>query len=192
MSTSKPDPESAPGLLLAARQGDGDAQAALGGLAYEELRLLARRMLAHERPDHSLQPTILVHETWLRLFGSRPARPEERTHFLALAAGVMRRVLVDHARRRHAVKRDGARTRVELAPELLSRPDPLADVLEVDEALQRLAALSERQARIVELRFFGGLEMTEVAEHLALSLSTVEREWRVARAFLQVELGQAT
>jgi RNA polymerase sigma factor (TIGR02999 family) len=177
------------GTLLAAwAHGDNAAAERLFELTYGELHGLAHTLLARERRDHTLQPTALVHEAWLRLFGCAGTRPAEHGRFLALASRVMRRLLVDHARRRHAEKRGGGGKRVELDTSIPDTDDVFGDVLAVDRALDNLATLSERQTTIVERRFFGGLEMEEIAGELGVSLSTVEREWRVARAYLQHEL----
>ena len=173
--------------LLLKRYGEGDAEAAreLLGLIYDELRRIAGAQLAGERPDHTLQPTALVHEAWLRL-ASDPARDVQgRQHFLSLAARVMRRVLVDHARGRSAAKRGGGATLVTLdeAVALYARRD--LDLIDLDDALERLAALDPQLARIVELRFFAGLGNEEVALAEGTSLRSVERGWATARAWLR-------
>ena len=155
-----------------------------------ELRAVARGYLAGQRPSHTLQPTALVNEAFLKLFGSRALGGiEDREHFFALAARTMRQVLVDHARRRAAGKRGGELARVTLADGAELRGASDAELLDVDQALLELAELDERQARIVELRFFAGLEMEETAAAMGLSLSTVEREWRGARAWLGRRIG---
>ncbi len=156
-----------------------------------ELHSLAAKYLAGERPGHTLQPTALVHEAFLRLVGS-PGVPAGRSDFIALAATAMRRVLVDHARARKAAKRGGDRRRIALDAAQAPGEDPgEVDVLALDESLERLAALDPRQARIVELRFFGGLGVEAVASVLGVSARTVEADWRMARAWLRRELGQA-
>jgi len=174
-------------LLAAAASGDAGAEEQLLALSYDELHRLARAYLSHERRGHTLQPTALVNEAWLKLFGAQALDLCERRPFLALAARAMRRVLVDHARTRGRAKRGAGQAGLGIDTGIPA-PDGggggAADVLAVDEALERLKALSERQARIVELRFFGGLEVEEAAGVLGLSPSTVEREWRAARAFL--------
>ncbi len=158
-----------------------------------ELRALAAKYLAGERPGHTLQPTALVHEAFLRLTGS-PGVPADRSEFIALAATSMRRVLVDHARARRAAKRGGDRRR---APPLAldgaaaKWDQPQVDLLALDEALEKLAALDPRQARIVELRFFGGLGVEAAAQVLGVSTRTVEADWRMARAWLRRELERA-
>ena len=150
-----------------------------------ELRALAKGYLGGRRADHTLQPTALVNEAFLKLFGSPALEAlRDREHFLALSARVMRQILVDHARRRAADKRGGDLARVTLHDGPGARAATDEEVLDVDAALAELAALDQRQSRLVELRFFAGLEMEEVAEALGCSLSTAEREWRAARAWL--------
>lgn len=173
--------------------GDGSARERLWPLVYDELRGLAQKAMAGERRDHTLQSTALVNEAWLRLVG--PAREgfAGRTHFFATAAQVMRHILVDHARARRADKRGGDRGRVTLtgvaeAGATPSGPDAV-DVLALDEALTELARLSPRQAQVVELRFFGGLEVEQAAAVLGVSERTVKGDWRVARAWLASRLG---
>lgn len=157
-------------------------------LVYGELRQLAARQLRNERPDHTLSPTSLVHEAFLRLTGSAPISWESRSHFFRVAAQAMRRILVDHARRRSAQKR-GRQHQVTLDSALEeSLSQSTEDVIGVDEALSRLALLDERQARVVELRYFGGFSIEETAEVLGTSPATVKRDWMVARAWLQREL----
>ncbi len=157
-------------------------------LVYDELRLLARSYLASERSDHTLQPTALVHEAWVRLTG-RGVKPwQNRSHFLATAARAMRRILIDHARRRKTEKRGSGVKPVSIKDDLLGVADRDDYLVALDEALEDLAALDERQARIVELRFFAGLKIEEVAEVIGLSHATVERDWRVARAWLNREV----
>lgn len=183
----RPDPEITD---LLSRWSEGDRQAAqeLLPLVYEELRRRARASLRSERSDHTLQPTALVHEAYLRLAKSLPERLRDRAHFYALAARVMRQVLVDHARRRMASKRGSGKIHVQLdRAELL--PDPRgAEMLRLDEALDRLKAMDPRQAQIIELRFFGGLTLDETAEILEYSTPTVIKEARKARAWLYKEL----
>ncbi len=159
-------------------------------LIYGELRRLANSFLAAETAGHTLQPTALVHEAWLRLVDQERVEWRGRAHFLAIAAQAMRRILVDHARAKARDKRGGGMQAVELDPGLYASTEPeRVDLLALDDALTKLRGLSERQARLVELRFFGGLPMDEVAEVLGLSLRTAEREWRFARAWLANELG---
>ena len=156
---------------------------------YEELRRLAAYHLGRERPDHSLQATALVHEAYLRLAGQDNSRWQSRTQFVAVASQMMRRVLVDHARARVREKRGGGLWKVSLseAAELADGRD--VEVLDLDAALVRLADIDERKAKLVELRYFGGLTMEEAASALGTSLATAERDWKFSRAFLIRELG---
>lgn len=166
---------------------DSDAER-LFPVVYDRLRSLARRHLAVERSDHTLQPTALVHEAYVKLADQADARIASRTQFVAIASQAMRRILVDHARARAAEKRGGGRTLVTLADGVSGVAARSLDLLALDRALTRLAELDDRQARVVELRFFGGLEIDEVAEALEVSRATVIRDWRVARAFLAREM----
>lgn len=176
-------------LLLRWSQGDRSALDQLLPLVYAELRGMAARHLRRERDGHTLEPTALVHEVFLRLVDQQEANWHNRAQFLGVAAQLMRRILVDYARARHAAKRGGALTLVSLeqAGEV-AEPQAVADVLAVDEALERLAAYDPDQSRIVELRFFAGLTVEEVAHLLQRSERTVKREWRLARAWLFREL----
>lgn len=176
-------------LLLRWSQGDRSALDQLLPLVYAELRGMAARHLRRERDGHTLEPTALVHEVFLRLVDQQEANWHNRAQFLGVAAQLMRRILVDYARARHAAKRGGAMTLVSLeqAGEV-AEPQAVADVLAVDEALERLAAHDPDQSRIVELRFFAGLTVEEVAHLLQRSERTVKREWRLARAWLFREL----
>jgi RNA polymerase sigma-70 factor (ECF subfamily) len=169
---------------------DGDVRAAdeLVPILYEELRGIAQALLRRERPDHTLQPTALVSEAYLRLVKDEGMRWQDRAHFLAWSAKVMRRVLVDHARGKRAEKRGGERKRVPLPETLIAFEDRGVELEALDAALERLAGIDERKARIVELRFFGGLSIPESAEVVGVSHATVEREWRFARAWLYSEL----
>ena len=175
-------------LLQRSRAGDPDALERVLPLVYSELRRLAGAQLARERAGHTLQPTALVHEAYLKLVGEERAVCESRGHFLALAALAMRRVLCRHAERRAALKRGGDRARVELTDAALALELPSVDVLGVDRALTRLEGVDPRAAKVVELRFFGGLSVEDAAAALEISPRTVEREWRVARAWLRREL----
>lgn len=161
-------------------------------LLYGELRQLAQGYLHRERVEHTLQPTALVHEAWVRLIDQSRVDWQGRSHFLGIAAQAMRRILVDHARGRARAKRGGAWQRVEWPSnhEMPGGDDGGFDPLIMDQALEDLGELSERQAKLVELRFYGGLEMDEIATSLGVSKSTVEREWRVARAWLSTRLGE--
>jgi len=167
--------------------GDQRALERLIPLVYRELRKLAASYLRGERSDHTLQPTALVHEAYLRLVDQRGVDWRNRAHFFGIAARMMRRVLVDHARRRLAAKRDGAAYRISGSGDPIE-PERDPDVLALDLALDGLEALDPRQARIVELRFFGGLTVEETAEVTGISTATVKREWQTARAWLAREL----
>lgn len=169
--------------LQALVDGDPSSSAALFERVYDELRELAARQLARERADHTLQPTALVHEAWMKLIDQSSVAWQGRAHFLGIAAQAMRRILVDHARARARLKRDGGRRdpALDLEAEI---GGGTVDVLGLDRALDVLHGLSERQARIVELRVFGALELQEIACALGISESTVRREWRFARAWL--------
>jgi RNA polymerase sigma-70 factor (ECF subfamily) len=181
-------------LLRAWGGGDPLALEALVPLVYGELREQARRALRREGEGHTLQATALVHEAWLRLAGQDRSRWESRSQFFGVAAQVMRRVLVDHARTKHAQKRGGHAVQVSLSDVAsVSSVDDDAggvDVLALDEALTRLAAFDPRKARLVELRYFVGLSIPEAAEALGISQATVGREWAVARLWLRRELSQ--
>jgi RNA polymerase sigma factor (TIGR02999 family) len=178
------------GLLLRWSEGDADALQRLLPLVYDELRRIASNQLRRERADHALVPTALVHELYLRLVEQRRTTWQNRAHFFGLAAKLMRRILVDHARAEHAEKRGGQLTRVSLQDVLDDDPpgtqvaEVVDDVLAIDDALKRLAIVDEDQARIVELRFFAGLSVEETAHVLARSPRTVKREWRLAKAWL--------
>ena len=156
---------------------------------YGELHAIAVGFMGRERDDHTLQPTALVHEAFLRLVGQRSSSWQNRAHFLGVAAMAMRRILVDHARRRRAGKRHGGH-RVTLDDDLAITEDGTVDVLLVDQALAQLARLDERQAKIVEMRFFGGLTIEQIAEALGISAATVGRDWVLARAWLYRSLGE--
>ena len=182
--------EPVPRLISRAAEGDAAAAAALTPLVYAELRALAAGYLRWERVNHTLQPTDLVHEAFLRLAG-RVGRSTERSHFLALAAVAMRNVLVDHARRRRAAKRGGGAERwsVTLIMDEEALPDRhQGEVLELDDLLKRLALLDARRGKVVELKVFAGMTNEEIAEVLDVSRSTVSDDWTVAKAWLAAEL----
>lgn len=186
-------PESVTQLLRAWGAGDAQVSDSLVRLVYSELRRQARLALAREGAGHTLQPTALVHEAWLRLGDQHEARWESRTQFFAIAAQVMRRVLLDHARARHAAKRGGGAVQITLGGAggaALAQHEPLdaVDVIALDDALARLAAFDPRKARLVDLRYFVGLSIPEAAEVLGMSTATVTREWAVARMWLRREL----
>jgi RNA polymerase sigma factor (TIGR02999 family) len=178
-------------LLRAWGGGDARALDQLVPVVYEELRRQAQRYLRREAPGHTLQTTALVHEAYLRLVDQRQARWESRSQFFGVAAQLMRRILVDHARRHHAGKRGGSAIGVPLEEGTAAAHERDVDVVALDEALTRLAALDERQARVVELRYFTGLGIEETAEVLGVSPATVKREWAIARAWLKRELADA-
>lgn len=177
-------------LLTRAREGDRTATDRLLTSVYEELRRLAQGLLAAERPDHSLQATALVHEAYLRLVGHRGSGWEDRAHFFSVAARAMRRILVDHARAGGRKKRGGGRARAPLEEGLVAAYEEAVDLVALDDALDRLAAVKESSARVVELRYFGGLTIDQTASVLGVSESSVEREWRYARSWLYRELGE--
>lgn len=185
MNQQHPHPVSE--LLVRWKAGDREALEALVPLVYKELRDIARHHLQRERPGHTLQSAALVHEVYIRLLDQRPFNTDNRAHFLAVASRLMRQILVDHARAHGAAKR-GADLRVELDASLLLPQVRHADVVALDDALTGLAKLDEQQARIVELRFFGGLTTEEAAEVLGISASTIKRDWNVAKAWLTREM----
>ncbi|MBI5086966.1 MAG: sigma-70 family RNA polymerase sigma factor [Acidobacteria bacterium] len=176
-------------LLRQLRQGDSSAEERLLGLVYEDLRRLAQSCMRGERGGHTLQPTALLHETWMRLIRDSEIDWQNRAHFFALAARAMRRILVEYARRRGSAKRGGIRARVELTDGLVVSEDQIERILVVEEALDELQGLDARQARIVEMRFFGGLTEDEVAAVLGLTTRAVKRDWQMARAWLGTRLG---
>ena len=175
-------------LLLAWSNGDEGALAVLAPLMEQELHKLARRYLSHERAGHTLQPGDLVNEAYLRLIDNHQVQWQNRAHFFGIAANVMRRILVDHARRRNELKHGAGAVQVSLTAVEQAEAERGTDVLALDEALRRLAELDPRKSQIVELRFFGGLNETETAEVLNISLRTIQREWNLARAWLYQQL----
>ena len=175
-------------LLLAWGQGDEAALEALMPLVYNELRKVAARHLRGQREGHTLQTTALVNEAYLRLIDASQVQWQNRAHFFAVAAHLMRRILVDFARRRNYQKRGGGAEPVALDEAIIVAPERGADLLALDEALTRLQALNERQAQLVELRYFGGLSEEETAEALKISVRTVRRDWNFARVWLHREL----
>lgn len=181
-------PNAPPGELFRLwRSGDEQALHRLLPFVYEELRRIARRHLRRERPDHTLQTTALIHEAYLRLVDQGTAQVRDRCHFVALTSHLMRQILVDHARARLAKKRDGG-CRVTLAEDIPAVEPQEIDVLAIDDALTRLGALDPQQARVVELRYFGGLSIRETSDALGVSEATVKREWATARAWLHREI----
>jgi RNA polymerase sigma factor (TIGR02999 family) len=181
-------PQEVTGLLLAWSEGDEAALEQLLPLVYAELHQQARRYLRGERPGHTLNTTALVNEVYLRLIDASQVRWQNRAHFFAVAARLMRRVLVDFARARNYRKRGGGAQQVSLERALAVSSERSADFVALDEALQTLAALDERKAKVVEMRFFGGLSVAETAEVLQVSPDTVMRDWRLAKVWLLKEL----
>jgi RNA polymerase sigma factor (TIGR02999 family) len=175
-------------LLIELKNGNRDAESRLMPLVYGELRRLAGHYMRGEGPGHTLQATALVHEAYLRLVGYDNVDWQNRAHFFGVAANLMRRILVDHARAKQAKKRGGGDQKVSLDQAVLVRPEAPEQFLALDEALERLAKRDPRQARIVELRYFGGLSEEETAEVLEISVRTVKRDWSVARAWLYQQL----
>jgi RNA polymerase sigma-70 factor (ECF subfamily) len=171
-------------LLINWTNGDKAALDQMTPALYEELRRLARFFLANERPDHTLQPTALVHEAYIRLISQRQVDWRNRAHFLGLAATMMRRILINHAQARLAAKRQGQAHSVALEDALGVFTNPRVDLLELNQILEQLTALDPQQGRVVELRYFGGLTIEETAEVLGISPATVKREWTIARLWL--------
>lgn len=193
--TSSPDPErqTVTDALAAARSGGPAALDRLFPLVYQELCRLAHRQLGQEVSGHTLSTTALVHEAYLKLVGQTGAPWQDRAYFFAVAATAMRRILVDHARRHHAARRGGAdRTRVELDDVEIAVTERAAEIVALDDALQRLADLDPRQAKVVECRYFAGLTEAETAEALGISVRTVAREWLTAKGWLYRELQDGT
>jgi RNA polymerase sigma factor (TIGR02999 family) len=186
--TMSEDPAAQVSVLLTDwANGDGKALGEVVSIVYNELRRLARYHLQSERPDHTLQSTALVNEAFMRLLGSRPVELQGRAHFVAVASRLMRQILVDYARNRRASKRDGG-ARVELA-ELANLPmGSDTQLLALEDAVQALSQIDERQAQVVEMKFFGGLTTEEVSRALGVSLTTVERDWSVARLWLRRQM----
>ncbi len=190
----EPKPSVAPGqithLLCEMRQGDPKARSKLVALLYPDLRRLAAHFMRGERRNHTLQPTALVHEAYLRLAGTAEPDLQGRAHFFALAAGMMRRILADHARKRGADKRGGSREKIDLDRVLLATDQDLDTILEVDVLLTRLEQIDARLCKVAELRYLGGLTEQEVSEVMGISVITVKREWRLAKAWLAEELSK--
>ena len=177
-------------VLAELAAGDQAAAQRLLPMIYDEFRALAARYLGRERAGHTLEPTALVHEAYMRLVDQSRVNWQGRTHFFAVGAQLMRRILVDHARHKHRVKRGGGRQRITLDEHVAISPQRDEDLLALDEALQKLAELDPRQAQVVELRFFGGLSVEEVATVLGVSKRTVEADWTMVRAWLRRELSR--
>jgi RNA polymerase sigma factor (TIGR02999 family) len=177
--------------LLEWSNGDRAALDKLLPLVSDELHRLAHQHLRRERPGHTLQTTALVHEAYLELVDQRQVRWQNRAHFFGIAAHLMRRILVEYARRRASAKRGGGQPRVTLSEEVVGTTEPTVSLVALDDALRTLAAFDPQQSRIVELRFFGGLTVEETADVMGMSPRTIKREWRVAKAWLQRELETA-
>jgi RNA polymerase sigma-70 factor, ECF subfamily len=175
-------------MLAAWNDGSAEALDRVIDIIYPELRRIARKHLARRRPGESLESAVLANEAYLKLLHSGGIRCENRTHFLALCSQMIRRILIDHARSRGLAKRGGDAQRVPLDQVLLSAQARGIDVLALDEALETLARIDARKSRVVELRYFGGLSIEETAEALGVSVDTAKRDWRIARAWLLVEL----
>jgi RNA polymerase sigma-70 factor (ECF subfamily) len=189
---TEPSPGQATQLLIDWSGGDTAALEKLTPLIYDELHRLAHRFLRRERGGHTLQTTALVNEAYLRLVDQRNLRWQNRAHFFAIAAHVMRRILIDYARRRQYAKRGGGAPHVALDEAAVLSEERAADLIELDEALDSLAVIDPQQSRVVELRFFGGLTIEETAEVLKLSHDMVKREWSTAKAWLYREMSGGT
>jgi RNA polymerase sigma factor (TIGR02999 family) len=179
-------------LLMQWSNGDSSALDELTPLVYDALRQLAARALRHERPGHTLQPTALVHEAYLKLVDQTRIQWQDRDHFFAITSQVIRRVLVSYARNRNASKRGGGSTVVALDESMTPSPGRDVDLIALDDALKTLSKMDPQQARIIELRYFGGLSIESTAQMLGISTSTVSRDWTLARAWLQRELTRGT
>ena len=187
---TEPSTHEVTALLLAWSQGDPSALEKLTPLVYQELHRLARGYMGREHAGHTLQTTALVHEAYLRLIDSSRVRWQNRAHFFAVAAQLMRRILVDFARSHHQLKRGGEAPRVSLSEAFEVAGEKDADLVALDDALQNLASVDLRKSRVVELRFFGGLSVEETAEVLQVSPDTVMRDWRLAKLWLLRELSK--
>lgn len=177
-------------ILQQWRAGDGGAAERLFPLIYDELKRQARNFLRHERADHTLQPTALVHEAYLKMIKQSSVAAENRQHFFAIASRVMRQILVDHARRHNAEKRGGAAERFSIENMDILPEQSAADLLDLDEALQKLEKFDNRKCRVVDMRFFGGLKEKEIAEVIGVTEKTVRRDWHFAKLWLYRELSQ--
>jgi RNA polymerase sigma factor (TIGR02999 family) len=186
---SEPPPTTVTALLLRARAGDSSALADVFPLIYEELRRLARQQLRHEPDGHTLSPTALVHEAYMRLVDYSRVEYANRSHFMAIAATAMRRILVDHARAHRSLKRGGGLRPVSIDAVELGAEDRAGLLVAIDEALERLRQVEPRQAQVVECRFFGGMTEEETAEALGIGLRTAKRDWARAKSWLHREIG---
>jgi RNA polymerase sigma-70 factor, ECF subfamily len=183
-----PHPPEITQLLIAWCDGDKTALDKLTPLVERELHRIARHYMRRENPGHTLQTTALVNEAYIRLVNQRDVRWQNRAHFFGIAAQIMRRILLNHARNRHRVKRGGGATQVSLSEAAVVSEEKSAELIALDEALERLAEVDERKARVVELRYFGGLSVEEAAEVLGVSQVTVMRDWNMAKAWLTREM----
>ena len=179
-------------LLVRASEGDSRAASELLPLVYDKLRSLAGHLMRGERVDHTLQPTALVHEAYLKLIDQTRVRWEDRAHFFSVAAQALRRILVDYARQHGREKRGGSRKKLQIQEDLVGIYEKSVDLVALDEALGRLSTQDAQRGRVVELRFFGGLTIDETAAVLDISPRAVERQWRYARAWLYRELADET
>ena len=177
-------------LLVALSNGDQGALDKLMPLVYDELRRIAGRYMSHQRPGHTLQTTALIHEAFLKLVGQPDKRWQSRAHFLGVAAQAMRHILIDYARSRHRGKRGGGAQLVALDETAVMSDEPSFELIALDDALRRLAAVDPRKSRVVEMRYFGGLSVEETSEVLRVSPDTVMRDWRLARTWLRRELSK--
>ena len=189
---SEPLPQNVTKLLLRWSKGDQGALESLVPLVYDELRRLARHYLKHEKPTHTLSSTALVHEAYLRLVSQKDVTWQNRAHFFGVASQMMRRILVDHARHHAYAKRGGGAMTLALDEAVCTPQRREIDLVALDDALDSLAKLDERQSRMVELRFFGGLSIEETSEVLGVSAPTVKREWASARAWLYREISRGS
>ena len=183
-----PSPQNVTQILLEWGNGDRAALDKLIPIVYAELRQQAARFLRRERPDHTLQTTALIHEAYLRLVDQKHVRWQNRAQFFGIAGQLMRRILVDHARNKQAGKRGGDDVKLQLDEAMIAGQSPDVNLVALDEALTRLAEFDEQQSRIVELRYFSGLNIEETAEALGISAATVKRDWAMAKAWLHREL----
>jgi RNA polymerase sigma factor (TIGR02999 family) len=189
MDTSRPQSHEISQMLRAWRDGDHEALNKLLPLVYDELHRQAHGRLRRERAGHTLQTSDLIHEAYLKLAGQANVQWQNRTHFFALSAQLMRHILVDYARAKHRAKRGGAALRLSLSKaDLAAAEEPAVDLLALDEALRRLGTIDEQQSRVVELRYFSGFDIEETAVALGISPATVKRDWTTAKAWLGREL----
>jgi RNA polymerase sigma factor (TIGR02999 family) len=187
---TQPSTHEVTGLLIEWSNGDKAALDKLAPLVYQELRRLAHHYMSHERPGHTLQTTALVNEAYLRLVNRQGVHWQSRAHFFAIAATLMRSILVDHARSHAYAKRGGGARKIEFDEAMIVSQERAAEVVALDDVLKQLADFDPQQSRIVELRFFGGLTIEETSEVLDLSPATIKREWSTARAWLYRELSK--